>query len=224
MLLSGVSARHFLQRLSASSLSLSLSHQTIHSCIIHPEWVLWEHAGGANKDPNKWKENMTPLCSFKSIESFWQYFNHMPRPSEVFFDGDCRKKVGPKGKTVEEYSLFKKNIEPEWGDPENSKGGEWFCRQHFDADVLDLYWQNLVMAVVGESMDTDLDGSGRSYVNGVRVLDKSRGYPLYKFELWINSRDPQVKDKIRQKLMDLIVDGQPSSRKTVPKFDWKDHS
>jgi len=195
---------------------------------LHPlehEWVLWEHAGGTNKDPNKWKENMKELCEFKTVEGFWQYFNHLPRPSEVFFDGECRKKVGPEGKTIEEYSLFKKGIEPEWTDPENLKGGEWFCRQFFESDVLDLYWQNLVMGIIGEAIDAGIDGGkDLSYVNGVRIIDKGKGYPMFKLELWANTRDPAIKEALRERLLEIITDGQPPSRKGHPKFDWKDHS
>jgi translation initiation factor 4E len=101
--------------------------------------VLWEHksAAGQNKNPNQWKENMSELAHFSTVEDFWCYFNSIPKPSQVFFDGDCRKKVGPEGKTIEEYSLFKKGIEPEWGDAKNLTGGEWFCRQYFEADVLE---------------------------------------------------------------------------------------
>lgn len=63
------------------------------------------------------------LCKFATVEDFWRNFAHCPKPSEVFYDGDCRKKVGPEQKTVEEYSLFKAGIEPEWGDPANVMGG-----------------------------------------------------------------------------------------------------
>lgn len=191
------------------------------------EWVLWEHksASGA-KDPSKWKDNMQQLCSFSTAENFWQYFNHLPRPSEVFFDGDCRKKIGAEGKTVEEYSLFKKGIEPEWGDPKNVIGGEWFCRQYFELDALDLYWQNLVLGVVGETIEDGAD-EGRSYehhINGARIVDKSRNYPMYKLEVWIDTRDPTIKEQIRTRLLEIMTDGQPPSRKMQPKFDWKDHS
>lgn len=168
---------------------------------------------------------MKELCEFKSVEQFWQYFNHLPRPSEVFFDGQCRKKIGPDQKTVEEYSLFKKGIEPEWGDPENVKGGEWFCRQFFDSDILDLYWQNLVMGVIGETIEDSVGDSANSYVNGIRVVDKGKGYPMFKIEIWIGSRDPEIKEKIRNTLIEVITNGQPlSNRKPHPKFDWKDHS
>lgn len=169
---------------------------------------------------------MQQLCSFSTAENFWQYFNHLPRPSEVFFDGDCRKKIGAEGKTIEEYSLFKKGIEPEWGDPKNVIGGEWFCRQYFELDALDLYWQNLVLGVVGETIEDGAD-EGRSYehhINGARIVDKSRNYPMYKLEVWIDTRDPTIKEQIRTRLLEIMTDGQPPSRKMQPKFDWKDHS
>jgi translation initiation factor 4E len=221
---------------------------------------MWEHkantGGAAAKDPDKWKENMEQLCEFQTVEDYWRYFLHLPKPSDVFFDGDCRKMIGPEGKTVvEEYSLFKKGIEPEWGDPQNVTGGEWFCRQYFEKDVLDLYWQNLVMGCIGETIedslhdDNDNDNDNdenendntdkttpsttttssssnillQNHINGARVVDKSRHYPLYKLEIWVNTRDPIIKEKIKNKVIEVITEGQPS-KKMQPKFDWRDHN
>lgn len=169
---------------------------------------------------------MKQLCEFSTLEEFWSYFNFLPKPSEVFFDGEFRKKIGEEQKTVEEYSLFKKGIEPEWGDPQNVIGGEWFCRQYFEADVLDLYWQNLVMAIVGETIEdaVDEENTDEDHINGVRVVDKSRHYPMYKLEVWVNTRDPAVKERLQKRLVEVLTDGQPPSRKMHPKFDWKDHS
>ena len=190
------------------------------------DWVLWEHkASGQNKNPNQWKDNMSELCHFSTVEDFWSNFNHIPKPSQVFFDGETRKKVGPEMKTIEEYSLFKKGIEPEWGDPKNATGGEWFCRQHFDGDVLDRFWQNLVLGVVGETIEDQIGSAlGSDCVNGVRVLDKSRGYPMYKVEIWVSTRDPAIKEKLKESLLQVMMDGLPSSAKIQPKFEWKDHS
>jgi hypothetical protein len=188
------------------------------------EWVLWEHkaAGGGAKSSNQWKENMSELCHIRTVEDFWRNFNHIPKPSEVFFDGESRKKVGPTAKTVEEYSLFKKGIEPEWGDPANIVGGEWFCRQSFEPELLDLYWMNLAMSVIGETMETD---SPEDTVNGVRVVDKSRGqYPMFKLELWVRTRRPGDKDRLLKRLQEIIKDGQHPRFKLQPKFEWKDHS
>eukprot|EP00559_Dactyliosolen_fragilissimus_P000686 CAMPEP_0184867116 /NCGR_PEP_ID=MMETSP0580-20130426/25053_1 /TAXON_ID=1118495 /ORGANISM="Dactyliosolen fragilissimus" /LENGTH=165 /DNA_ID=CAMNT_0027367165 /DNA_START=427 /DNA_END=921 /DNA_ORIENTATION=- len=165
---------------------------------------------------------MKQLCSFSSIEDFWQYFNHLPKPSQVFFDGDTRKRVGPNNKTIEEYSLFKKGIEPEWSDPKNKTGGEWFCRSDFegDGDVLDSCWQNLVFGVVGEVIEHGAASSSNknlSHINGARVVDKGKRMPMFRLELWIDSKDPEVKEKIRAKLIDIITDG---TRRGPLKFDW----
>jgi len=169
---------------------------------------------------------MKQLCAFATVEDFWRYFNHLPKPSEVFYDGDSRKRIGPDGKTVEEYSLFKRGIEPEWGDPANQTGGEWYCRAQFEGDILNLYWQNLVLGVIGEAIEDGVDGGlgMRNHINGCRVVDKGKTYPMFRLELWINTKDPDVKEKIRSKMIEIVTDGVPPSRKGPPKFEWKDHS
>jgi hypothetical protein len=49
---------------------------------------------------------MREACEFSSVEDFWRFWSFLPRPSEVFFDGNTRKEV--EGKTIDGYSLFKK--------------------------------------------------------------------------------------------------------------------
>lgn len=203
----------------------------------HPlqnEWVLWEHkasansgSGGSNSKQHQWKDNMDQLAHFSTVEDFWRYFNNLPTPSQVFFDGDCKKKVGPDQRTIEEFSLFKKGIEPEWGDPANVTGGEWYCRQALEPEVLDLYWENLVLAVVGETIEDAVNGKADTdVINGIRVQDKSRNYTLFKIEIWINTRDPSIKEGIKDRLIEVMTDGQAAGPrgKVHPKFDWKDHT
>mmetsp|Transcript_3390 Transcript_3390/g.7096 ORF Transcript_3390/g.7096 Transcript_3390/m.7096 type:complete len:219 (+) Transcript_3390:47-703(+) len=203
------------------------------------DWVLWEHKANApsgsgsskNQHANQWKDNMNELAHFATVQDFWRNFNHIPTPSQVFFDGECRKKVGPDQRTIEEFSLFKKGIEPEWGDPANANGGEWFCRQSLEGELLDLYWQNLVLAVVGETIEDAVSDKtdGGDVINGIRVLDKSRAYPMFKIEIWINTRDVSIREGIKDRLIEIMTDGQNamgsnSRNKVHPKFDWKDHT
>ncbi len=216
--------------------NLISSHVYISICSLltislYSEWVLWEHVGsGGGKNPKDWKENMKPLCTFSTIEDFWRYFNHLPKPSQVFYDGDSRKVVGPTSKRVEEYSLFKKGIEPKWEDEANMTGGEWFIRQTLDMDVLDMYWQNLVLGCIGESIEDGADLSsnkcGMNVVNGARVVDKGKGgYPVFRLELWLSTRDTDARESIKTKLVECVMDGlPPNKKKGPPKFDWKDHS
>ena len=47
--------------------------------------------------------------------------------SEILFDGTSRKKFV--NRTVTSFSVFKNDIRPEWEDPANSTGAEWFLRK-----------------------------------------------------------------------------------------------
>lgn len=185
--------------------------------------MLWKHTGGHKKDPNAWKDSMKPLCSFSTIEDFWRYFNHIPHPSKVFFDGDYRKRVGLSNEIIEEYSLFKKGIEPEWSDPKNGPGGEWFWRTNLDGELLDAFWQNMVLGVIGETIEDPALGA---HINGARVVDKGKNYPIFKLELWIDTKDVSVRERIKAKLVETMTDGLPGHKiaKNNPKFEWKDHS
>jgi translation initiation factor 4E len=185
--------------------------------------VLWKHIACHKKDANAWKDAMKVLGTFNTIEDFWRYFNHVPRPSEIFYDGESKKKVGMNNEVIEEYSLFKKGIEPEWGDAKNKPGGEWFWRTHLEADVLDLFWQNLVLGVIGESIEEPSLGL---HINGARVVDKGKNYPIFKIELWMDTKDVEVREKIRTKLVECLTNGLPGHKfaKNNPRFEWKDHS
>jgi hypothetical protein len=211
-------------------INIELSHELIPLFPIL-EWVLWERQAGAGNSGD-WNASMNEVCTFSTIEDFWRYFNHIPKPSEIFFDGETRKKVGPSNAPVLEYNLFKRGIEPEWGDPQNSTGGSFYIRQALEMNTLDLYWQNLVMGVIGETIENNTDGTadknGKNCICGVRVVDKSRGMPIFRVELWMNTRDADVKERIKKNLTDCLVDGLgpamgPAS-KGFPRFVFKDHS
>lgn len=190
------------------------------------EWVLWERVEGIRSDKD-WTNAMTQLCSFSTVHDFWRYFNNIPRPSQVFFDGETKKRVGSEEKTIVEYCLFKKGIEPEWGDPQNSTGGSFFIRQSLDVNVLDMFWNNLVLGVVGETIEEAVSGDTEDCINGVRVVDKGKGnITMFRLELWIKTRDAEKKEKVRQHLTECIMNGlnERSLKKGAPRFEFKDHS
>ena len=97
------------------------------------EWVIWEHRS-PDKNSKSYEDNMAKLCEVATIEDFWRAFNNIPKPSQIFFDGRTRKRF--KDRSVESFSLFKKNIKPEWEDPMNRSGAEWFCRKTFPSPQL----------------------------------------------------------------------------------------
>lgn len=132
---------------------------------------------------------MEKLCEIATIEDFWRAFNNIPKPSMIFFDGRTRKRF--KDRAVESFSLFKKNIKPEWEDPMNRTGAEWFCRKTFPPQQLDEFWQNLVLGMIGETIDP------ADEICGARVVDKSTGTrQMYRLELWFKRKEQSVADDL----------------------------
>ena len=93
---------------------------------LESEWVIWEHRA-PDKTCKVWEDNMEKVCELATVEDFWSAWNAIPKPSQIFYDGRTKKKF--KDRTIESFSMFKKNIKPEWEDPLNRTGAEWFCRK-----------------------------------------------------------------------------------------------
>ena len=56
------------------------------------------------------------------------------------------------------------------------------------------------------------------------IVSKIFNALLTSVEIWMNTRDAAIRNRIRTRLLEFIADGQPANDKTVPKFEWKDHS
>jgi hypothetical protein len=133
--------------------------------------------------------------------------------SEVFFDGNTRKEV--EGRTIDGYSLFKKGIRPEWEDLANRSGSEYTCRRTMTVEMVDLYWENLVMALVGETIDENDE------ICGCRVVDKSKkgnSRTTFRLELWLRSSNQEVGERIKARMLDILVEGDGSAKSGKPKY------
>ncbi|KAL3926058.1 MAG: hypothetical protein SGPRY_003485 [Prymnesium sp.] len=100
---------------------------------LETEWVLWEHRS-SDKSSKSYEDNMEKLVEFATVEDFWNAWNHIPKPSQIFFDGKSKKCFADR--SVESFSLFKKGIKPEWEDPANRAGAEWFLRRNYPLQQL----------------------------------------------------------------------------------------
>ena len=153
-------------------------------------WVLWEHKQIAKQD--EWKNSMREICEFSTVEEFWRYWSFVPRPSEVLYDGISRKEI--EGRTIDAFSVFKKGIRPEWEDIANRTGSELSCRKTMTVDILDAYWENLVLGLIGEIVDENDE------ICGCRVVDKSKkgsNRCYYRLELWLRTANVEVGERIR---------------------------
>eukprot|EP00658_Telonema_sp_P-2_P044068 TRINITY_DN31937_c0_g1_i1.p1 TRINITY_DN31937_c0_g1~~TRINITY_DN31937_c0_g1_i1.p1 ORF type:complete len:190 (-),score=43.81 TRINITY_DN31937_c0_g1_i1:364-933(-) len=89
---------------------------------------------------NTYESNLEAVGSFDSVSRFWQLYNHLKKPDQVELNSN--------------YHLFKEGIKPMWEDPANEKGGKWVLNlRNQDKHMISHYWENLVLGLIGESID-----------------------------------------------------------------------
>lgn len=130
----------------------------------------------------------------------------------MFLDGTNRREVD--GRSLDGFSLFKQGIRPEWEDVSNRVGSELTCRKAMSLDLVDLWWENLVFALIGETIDENDE------ICGCRVVDKSKkgSKPMFRIELWLRSGNAEVAERIKTRMTDALVFG---TRLRPPEFDFK---
>ncbi|KAF9939027.1 Eukaryotic translation initiation factor 4E type 2 [Mortierella alpina] len=104
---------------------------------LHFNWVFWfMHRTPGSKILN-YESSMKKIATFGSVEDFWAVYSHLKRPHEL--------------PNVSDYHLFKQGVRPVWEDATNINGGKWIVR--LKKGLASRYWENLVMAVIGDQFD-----------------------------------------------------------------------
>ena len=87
-----------------------------------------------------------------------------------------------------------------------------------DQPQLDFYWQNLLLALIGETLDpSDL-------ITGARVVDKGgKNTVMHRLEVWLKTNDQEKVQGVRERLDEALAEGAPKFPKGAPKFEWKKH-
>ena len=177
---------------------------------LQSEWCIWEHRV-PDKVAKSYEDNMVKLVDISNVHDFWCAWNHIPKPSQLFYDGHVRKRFA--NRTVDAFSIFKKNIKPEWEDPANRTGAEWYIKKQFPMQQLDDLWLNLALSLVGETVDTGDE------ICGARVVDKSVGPRcMYRLELWFRKKDMGVANALLEKTQQVL--GKAAAH---TKWDYRAH-
>jgi translation initiation factor 4E len=98
-----------------------------------------------------------------------------------------------------DYMFFKKGIPPMWEDPQNCDGGRWVLNleKRFHNTSLDVYWLNILLALIGEQFDEDSE-----FVNGIWVNVRARGD---KISLWTKrAKNSEAQLRIGRKLKEIL--------------------
>ena len=137
--------------------------------------------------------------------------------SEVFFDGQSKREVD--GRVINGFCLFKKGIKPQWEDPANSVGSELTCRSVRSFDAADVFWENLVLGSIGEIIDEGDE------ICGCRIANKTTAKLSIKIEVWLRTRNVEIVDRIKVRMLDAITDGESSkpNARGIPDFLYKPH-
>lgn len=131
--------------------------------------------------------------------------------------GDGNNKIFVEGRQIKAFGIFKKGIHPTWEDPLNKNGSELTAVKNFSSEVLDCFWENLVLGLIGETIDEGDEICGCRIVNQTRKTK-----PTFKIELWLKCKDESLCGKIRTKLCEVLTDGEtsnPKSRTKAPEFE-----
>jgi translation initiation factor 4E len=171
------------------------------------KWQLWEQQQQVRKpSENEHSSNATyhdstvPTQAFQTAQEFWKIFDAYPQPSEIL--------TGKKQATS--FMIFRDAIRPEWEDPINRQGGHFqfnlqLPSNHDDRSLafVDEYWNNIVLAVVGNSFDM------AEYVTGIRLVNKSvSSKPHLRIEIWFKQCDKtDLLKKTFEILMKTSLDG-----------------
>ncbi|XP_050541690.1 eukaryotic translation initiation factor 4E-1B-like [Daktulosphaira vitifoliae] len=155
--------------------NLKYDNEDVH--LLRDSWKLWYWKINSDESLN-WIENLNGLCEFDNVEKFWSIFNNIRMPSKL--------KIGC------DYSVFKTNIKPMWEDKANKNGGRWLIK---DNGLLDHYWMDLLMSMVGGMYEPYND-----HVCGV-VYNKRH---LNKLSIWISTCETSVVNDIGSKIMEYL--------------------
>eukprot|EP00658_Telonema_sp_P-2_P051499 TRINITY_DN3956_c0_g1_i12.p1 TRINITY_DN3956_c0_g1~~TRINITY_DN3956_c0_g1_i12.p1 ORF type:complete len:179 (+),score=43.73 TRINITY_DN3956_c0_g1_i12:317-853(+) len=114
----------------------------------HPlrrEWIMWydNPVGRSSWTMDRFKQ----IHDFGTVEEFWRMFNNIVAPSQLCNGSN--------------YHMFLNGVKPMWEDEANCRGGKWiiiFPKSR--KDLLDEFWTNVLLSIIGESLDGVEEVSG----------------------------------------------------------------
>eukprot|EP00523_Entomoneis_sp_CCMP467_P008799 CAMPEP_0168734724 /NCGR_PEP_ID=MMETSP0724-20121128/8962_1 /TAXON_ID=265536 /ORGANISM="Amphiprora sp., Strain CCMP467" /LENGTH=266 /DNA_ID=CAMNT_0008781839 /DNA_START=44 /DNA_END=841 /DNA_ORIENTATION=+ len=87
-----------------------------------------------------YESSIRTIASVKTVESFWEVYNYLKRPSDL--------------PTTTDYHFFRNGIKPTWEDSNNAKGGKWIVR--LPKGLASRYWEEMILALIGGQLSPGL--------------------------------------------------------------------
>lgn len=188
-------------------------------------WTIWEQIMQASdKQSGQYSDATHKVASFSTVNGFWKYWNHLPQPSELLDGKKFVREHGGMRHVVDALMLFREGIKPEWEDDANATGGhfQFQLKPTMHAGTIDEYWNNIVLGMVGGTIQPS------DMITGVRLVDKlgANRQSFIRIEVWFtNFEDTDRVDRLQRSLetcMATRLDG-TQAEKLWGKTDKKTH-
>ena len=195
-------------------------------------WTLWEQSqasGAAVTTSGNYSDCMQQVTSVKTIKEFWSMFNNIPQPSVLLQNKRIVALDNNQSRSVSSLMLFREGVRPEWEDPTNREGGHihFQFKQATPPGMLDEYWNNLVLALIGNTLEP-VDGEYLPVVQGIRIVDKILSQARQggiRIEVWFTKPiDERHVPYIRTQLLSVMTLRMDGSHSQNPRCEVRYHS
>ncbi|KAI8804957.1 translation initiation factor eIF 4e-like domain-containing protein [Cladochytrium replicatum] len=115
---------------------------SLDSHLLRHSWTFWYMHRQPGAKIDDYSTEIHRIATVTSAEQFWSVYSRLKRPHEV--------------PNVSDFHMFKEGIRPIWED--NINGGKWIVRLR--KGLASRYWENLIMALVGDQFDVGAEISG----------------------------------------------------------------
>jgi len=164
------------------------------------------------------------VADFSDVQAFWKLWNHMPQPSELLDQKRMIREQSDGLHVIDAVMIFRDGIRPEWEDKANATGGhfQFQLKPQVGGGAIDEYWNNLVLGVIGASIDP------AHLITGLRLVDKlyaMRGTPALRIEVWFTNDDQAQVQTLRRNVENcMMTKADGSVGAPLPKCEVKSHS
>mmetsp|Transcript_47225 Transcript_47225/g.102820 ORF Transcript_47225/g.102820 Transcript_47225/m.102820 type:complete len:240 (-) Transcript_47225:181-900(-) len=169
-------------------------------------WCIWEQVAQDKSGGEYYVDATREVAEFATVQDFWKLWNHIPQPSQLVEGaGSFRRMVREQDSKQSEIGalmIFRKGIKPQWEDPANETGGHFQIslkppggRDGCAAGQIDEYWNNVVLGVIGATVEP------ADMVTGLRLVDKlaaPKNQQCIKIEVWFRDADAAKQSMLRR--------------------------
>jgi translation initiation factor 4E len=106
-------------------------------------WTFYYHHP---KTPKDWEAAIQKIAQVSTVEEFWAVYSRVKRPEAL------------KAQGTESLHFFRGDSRAMWEDPANARGGAFRCEFQSGGHA-SLYWERLLLDLIGEQLHPDLIGA-----------------------------------------------------------------